>query len=41
MTARTLSTAYHRMGTAADLLAVAVMLTWLLLAAGPLGSPII
>ena len=39
MTVRTLTSTYHRIGMAADLLAVAVMLTWLVLAVGPLGSP--
>lgn len=39
MKVRALSIAYHRVGTAVDMLAVAVMLTWLVLAVGQGGSP--
>lgn len=39
MKVRALSIAYHRVGTAVDMLAVVVMLTWLVLAVGQGGSP--
>lgn len=41
MNARALSIAYHRIGTAADVLAMAVMFTWLVLAVVQGGSPTI
>ena len=39
MKVRALNIAYRRIGTAVDMLAVAVMLTWLALAVGQGGSP--
>ena len=39
MKVRALSIAYRRIGTAVDVLAVAVMLTWLALAVGQGGLP--
>ncbi len=39
MKVRALSIAYHRIGTAVDMLAVTVLLTWLALAVGQGGSP--
>ncbi len=39
MKVRALNIAYHRVGAAVDMLAVAVILTWLALAVGQGGSP--